>query len=90
MARSKENSFLPSILPADEPEGDFLEYYSKLNLVAAPAAALLSYARNRDAKWALIHGMIGLPYLTYVGLRAVSLLEGKALLEAEQELENLA
>lgn len=76
-----------SLLPTDEPEGDFLDFYSKFNLVAAPVAIAVSYARNRNLKWALIHGFIGAPYLAYVAFDLARQGVGAQEEEAEFELE---
>ena len=79
-----------SLLPADDPELHFVAWYGKMNMVAVPLAMALSYARNRDPKWALIHGFIGLPYLTYLGVKTVSQAEAELLIEAEHEFNDLA
>lgn len=61
------NQLWQKILPPDEPEGDFLDFYAKVNFVSIPLAFAVSYARNRDVRWACIHAFFGLPYLAYVG-----------------------
>jgi hypothetical protein len=37
--------------------------------VAAPIAVGVSYARNESGPLAILHGLIGLPYLVYVGAK---------------------
>lgn len=72
-------SMLERILPEDEPEGDFIRFYGKLGALALPVAALVSYSRNKDLKWAVIHGMLGVPYLAYVVVSTISQDEAEAL-----------
>ncbi len=65
--------------PLTEPEGDLLPFYVKLNLASQLAAALLSYSRNGDVRWALVHGLMGPFYLAFVGAKALSLEEARVL-----------
>lgn len=80
---------LPSILPKDDPEENFIGWYGKVNMFAIPTAMLVSYARNRDLKWALIHGALGTPYLLYLMAETVSRLEGEAIVKAAHEVDHL-
>lgn len=58
---------LTYVLPEDIPERDrhFVEFVGRYNMIAAPLAFALSYQRNGSIKWALIHGIIGAPYLAF-------------------------
>jgi threonine/homoserine/homoserine lactone efflux protein len=77
---------IEKLLPSDEPEGDFIEFYTRMGVWAFPLAVGLSFARNRDAKWAIIHGLMGVPYLAYLGVQAVSNKEARLLVEADPAL----
>ena len=59
------------IHPHSDPEGDFLSFYGKVNVATQISAALISYYRNRDLTWALVHGLMGPVYLGYIGFKSV-------------------
>jgi hypothetical protein len=59
-------------LPRDDPEENFALFYAKLNMAAIPLAIAFSYARNRDVKWALLHGFLGVPYLCYLSYEVLT------------------
>ena len=40
---------------------------SAITGLAGAAAAGVSYSRNKSVGWALLHGILGVPYLAYVG-----------------------
>lgn len=65
---ARNNSILRAILPKDVPEQDveFFNAYASLNKTMMPAAFLLSYSRNQSLKWAIIHAVIGAPYVVWV------------------------
>jgi hypothetical protein len=71
--------YAAGIHPLDEPEGDLLPFYVKLNLAAQVTAGLVSYYRHQDVKWAVVHGLMGPFYLTYLGTKALSLEEARGL-----------
>lgn len=60
-----EQLFIEHFLPEDNPEREFLFFMSRFNTMMGPLAFLLSYARNRDVKWAFVHGLLGAPYVAF-------------------------
>lgn len=58
--------------PHYEPEGSMLPFYAKMGLVIPAAAFAVSYYRNQDAKWALVHAFMGPYYLGYVAATALA------------------
>lgn len=67
------------IHPLSEPEGDLLPFYMKVNVALQLTAGAISFYRNRDLTWALVHGLMGPMYLGYLGAKAVSLEETELL-----------
>lgn len=57
---------LELFLPEDNPEVDFVEFYARFNTLAVPLAFFVSYSRNQDVKWAVIHAIFAAPYLAYI------------------------
>ena len=49
-----------------DPEDGFIEVHAKFNLMMAAIGFTVSLARNRDIKWALVHGLLGAPYVADV------------------------
>lgn len=45
---------------------------STVTMLSVPAAAALSYHRNRSIGWAALHGFLSLTYLAYRGIEAVA------------------
>lgn len=41
----------------------------KLYMLATPVAWAVSYSRNQSVGWALLHGLISVPYLIYAGIQ---------------------
>lgn len=69
MAKARKNAgLIEYVLPKDVPQRDveFMEFYSDFNTSMMPVAFLLSYHRNRSFKWAIIHTLLGAPYVAYV------------------------
>lgn len=83
---SRRKALIEYVIPEGEPEGDFIAFYAKLGTMAAPLAFAISYARNGDAKWAAIHALLGVPYLAYVAVDAVSREEAEILIATAETL----
>ena len=90
MSDRTPGTLIEYILPEDNPEEDFIEFYSQFNLLLAPVAFGLSYYRNRDFKWAFIHAVLAAPYVAYVIVDAAAREEAEMLLEAGEDLRERA
>lgn len=58
--------------PHEEPEGDFIKYYTLANTIAVPLAFVISYYRHRHIGWAVTHSLLGVPYLGYLTLKSIT------------------
>jgi len=65
--------------PHTEPEGDLFAFYVNVSVLSQLAAFALSYNRNKDLKWALVHGFMGPVYLGYLTAKFFALHEAKGL-----------
>jgi hypothetical protein len=65
--------------PHAEPEGDLFPFYVKVSIAAQIAAGIVSYTRNKDVKWAIVHGLMGPVYLGFVGAKLLTLEEARGL-----------
>lgn len=68
MKHARKNSVISYVLPKDIPhrDVDFIAFYSEFNASMLPVAFVLSYHRNQSIKWAIIHALLGTPYVAWV------------------------
>ena len=85
----RANPLLDYVLPEEKPEADadFIEFYSQFNLLLTPVAFGLSYYRNQDLKWALIHTLLAAPYVAYVLVDTLAQEEAEVLLKAKHTVD---
>lgn len=78
--KERSKSLIEYVIPFHEdPEEDFVEFYAWFNLWMTPVAMVVSYSRNRNLKWAVIHGLLGAPYVAYAAADWASREEAKGL-----------
>jgi hypothetical protein len=58
---------IPDAKPPPSMEDRAISVLRIAGYIAAPIAVGVSYSRNQSGPWAIAHGLIGLPYLVYVG-----------------------